>query len=364
MAQKNIYELLNDVETDFTEYPKIQTLSDTELTKLKKNVTWNIHRKKRWCTFAAAACTALFFSAFVIHPFSGAASETEVGYVSPYPTIQSYLGTDKDVTAYEQIICQNDINKGISMSVDRVILDDHTLFISVGTDCKEHAFFWPSASITINGQKKEYRSADIAGSGSTTQTGQLMIMEYELDPVVNPKEPLDIQLSLYGTGEDETERQWDFSFTVSGEQTADNTTIIPLDYTFTLPDGNNIRLTRLQCNDLRQIIYYESDHETEDSTGTSNWYLEGIDNQGNTILFTNNYSDSKGGFLQLNAVESKFSDQASALTLQPFFSRQKPLSKDASPEQKILQQIGKVFPEDWTRTSLGESFTVNLSQTK
>ena len=36
MIQKNIYELLNDVETDFTEYHEAQLLSDTDLKRLEK----------------------------------------------------------------------------------------------------------------------------------------------------------------------------------------------------------------------------------------------------------------------------------------------------------------------------------------
>lgn len=36
MMQKNIYELLNDIETDFTEYHEAQALSDTDLKRLKK----------------------------------------------------------------------------------------------------------------------------------------------------------------------------------------------------------------------------------------------------------------------------------------------------------------------------------------
>ena len=69
MIQKNIYELLNDVETDFTEYHEAQLLSDTDLKRLKKNVTGKIHRRQRLGTLAAAACAALFFGAFVIRPF-------------------------------------------------------------------------------------------------------------------------------------------------------------------------------------------------------------------------------------------------------------------------------------------------------
>lgn len=358
MIQKNIYELLNDVETDFTEYHEAQLLSDTDLKRLKKNVTGKIHRRQRLGTLAAAACAALFFGAFVIRPFSGTASEAQISCT----TIQSYLGTNKDLTPYEQTVSQNDISKGIRVGIDHVILDDHTLFVSADTTCREHEFFWPSAAVTVNGTKKEYASTDIAGIGSAADMGQLMIMEYELEDTINTEKTLDIQLSLYDTGEDGQYRQWDFSFTVSAEKTARSTTVIPLDYAFSLPDGNHIRLTEMRCNDLRQIICYESDYKSEDHTGTTNWYLEGTDNRGNPILFTNNYSDSEGGFLQLNKTESTFSHKASSLTLEPIFSRQKPLSQNAATRQKILRQIGKVFPEDWTHTSLGSSFQVKLNR--
>ena len=79
------------------------------------------------------------------------------------------------------------------------------------------------------------------------------------------------------------------------------------------------------------------------------------------LLFRSHDSDSSGGFLQLNPDESDFSREASCLTLQPVFSTQEPLQKDASPQQKILRQLGKVLPGDWRSTPLGESFSIHLN---
>lgn len=359
MAEKNIYELLNDIETDLTEYPEWHALSDAELERIRKNVTRKLRHQKNRFLFTAAACAALLLGGFALHPFSGTARESEVRYVSSFPTISSYLGAEKDLSPYEQMICQTDISGGISVSIDAIILDDHTLFVSAGTDDRSSEAFRPSASITANGQKTEYASSDFACAGSTTETGQLMILEFELPYTVDTEKPVNIDLTFCDTDKEKSSRKWDFSFTASAEKTTSNTSTIPLNHTFSLPDGSQIRLTELRCSDLRQIIRYEADRQTKDC---SNWYLKGTDSAGNILLFRSHYSDSSGGFLQLNPDESDFSREASCLTLQPVFSTQEPLQKDASPQQKILRQLGKVLPGDWRSTPLGESFSIHLNQ--
>ena len=100
---KNIYELLNEVETDLNEYSD-EHLTEIENKRIKKKVIHNMKKKNSGKKIVAAACVCLCAVGLAAGPLKGEV-QAAMKYVSY--TIANSLGIQKDLSPYESVLNQS-----------------------------------------------------------------------------------------------------------------------------------------------------------------------------------------------------------------------------------------------------------------
>ena len=311
--EKNIYTLLNEIETDMDRY-KREDLSEFEKKRLKV-YTGKLRKKKHRVrkTAAAAACAAVVLGAVGITMFSDQvyAQIKAVSY-----DIASFLGIKKDLDPYKTVVSKSVTKEGLTVTLNEVILDKDELVISVTQTSedgypteKSQAEASLDAFLYING-----REASGSASG-----GARKISEDTIESVINcdvknlnMDEKYDIELKFYRQGDFDT--AWEFAFSTSGEELAAHTREIPLDDSFELPDGSTISLNTYTSNDMGQKIYFSSDRKRIEY----DIMLKGEDNLGNPVNFYLSRLEGNKGKLKIDDLTGEISEEATSLQLTPY----------------------------------------------
>ncbi|MDO5422351.1 MAG: DUF4179 domain-containing protein [Eubacteriales bacterium] len=321
---KHVYQLLNNVETDFSEYETERPLSEFELAALKKKVLSSVKPKKSRKGLAAAACLALCLAGLGLGPLNlpvRAAAKQLVYH------IQEFFGTKADLTPYTEILNQAVTENGVTLTLNEVILDGESLLVSY---TREGSSTLITPLAYVNGT---LQTGGYSGGVRTDNDGIMMaVMDIDLKNV-DVSGNLDIELQFL---DDAGDSSWNFTFSASGSELSAKTQEIPLGNSFSLPDGSTIRLTSFRTNDLSQKIYYEVENPVE----SYNLQLVGNDNLGNPILFTLSRSSETGGRLNLDTLTGLIGEDASSLTL-TLYACQMP--KESGREPNDYEPVGEPF---------------------
>lgn len=301
----NIYMMLNDIDTTTDDYSE-EKWSETEAKKLKKKVLNKVHKKSRKKPVIAALCTAAALTLVVTLPFSGTVADAmeQLSY-----RIGTFLGIDKNLSPYEQIVNQSITSGGVTVTLNSVVLDGDELVVST-LEAYDDPVKALEGSLTGNVYINGIRASDGAGGGSrsidehTTET----VMTYHLDDVDTSR---NLNIIIRFNGYEETRGDWEFKFSADGEQLSIDTAAIALTHQYQLPDGSNITLTKYTSNAMGQKIYYTTDGNKNDY----DMLLKGTDDIGNPVSFYVSNSDKKGGKFVFDNLDGNLSDNAKSLTL-------------------------------------------------
>ena len=311
----NIYELLNDVQTDMGSYG-IEEANDIENKRWKKNVSKKIgvtgKKKKRWKPVAGVCAAALVLAVGLgsgpLHYIVQAAVKS-ISY-----DIATILGIKKDLEPYKTVVGKSVTTNGITITLNEVIVNEDEILISATKEYDEkitdESKRLIGERIYING-----KSVSDSSSGGEKQEGDhtlVSISECDIKGV-DLSQTLDFEIQFMDY--DNTRDTWDFEFSASGEELAQSTNTIELDQTFTLEDGTEVHLDKLTDNPLGQKIYFST------STGECDYdlVLRGVDDCGNPVEFTfSRWSDGVGR-LNISTIDNgNLSDEATELHLTPY----------------------------------------------
>lgn len=342
MSNNNIYGMMNEIETDITEFEGI-SCSDIETKKIKKRVMDKLHTKKKGRRWTVAACAALGAGLLAVGPFG---SQVNAGVKLASYYIGSWFG--EEVQSYEECIGEAVTKDGVTVQLNSVVLDGNELTVSTTIDVGQKAGEgeWPSidSTVYING-----RIASYAGGGGMSQEDDrtfLSMMTYSLDKdMIHENEKMDMEIVMQDSAGAHS-GTWAFQFTADGAKLNADTVRIPVDQTISLPDGNEVTFTELSRNAMRDKISFR----TSGDRLTYNLRLMGTDNLGNTIVFELRESHGNEGYVNvdpnypMDEGVNVISDEATELTLTPYAAE---FAKESGREN-----------DDYHQT--GEPFTVNL----
>lgn len=309
----NIYEMLNEVQTDTGKY-ETEDVSQVEMKRWKKNAAKNIvgKGKKRWKPIAgicaAAVILAVGLGSGPLHYIVQAAVKS-ISY-----DIASILGIKKDLEPYRTVVGKSVTADGVTITLNEVIVNEDEIIISSTKEYDEkitdESRRMISPNIYINGK----RVSDSASGGESQEGDNTLVSILECDiKGVDLSQTLDFEIQFMDL--DSTRDTWDFEFSASGEELARSTNTVELNQTFTLEDGTEVYLDKFTDNPLGQKIYFST------SSGACDYdlVLKGVDNCGNPVEFTLSRWNDGVGRMNISTINNgNLSDEATELYLTPY----------------------------------------------
>lgn len=332
----NIYELLNDIETDCYEYGATP-LSEEEARHYKRQFRRWLHNGRKGFPgkgFAIAAGIAVCLLVLGAGPFY-----TEVRAAAKTLTynIGELLGTNEDLTPYENIVNYSVTNGDVTITLNSVILEEDILYVSTTETAEPQSDLNMETltllgSLFINGKYIENSSSGITapledGSGQESLTGYNLGHRFET-------QDMDIELILEDASRT-LDGNWKFKFNANGEQLSEQTHEIATDIHYNLPDGTQVDLTAYTTSPIGQKIYYKIDGGSD-----YDMKLDGTDDLGNPVSFYVSHAEKSGGRFNIDRLTGLISPEASALTLTPYVS---PRPQKSGRTESNWQQAGEAF---------------------
>lgn len=327
---KNIYELLNEVETDLNEYSD-EHLTEIENKRIKKKVIHNMKKKNSGKKIVAAACVCLCAVGLAAGPLKGEV-QAAMKYVSY--TIANSLGIQKDLSPYESVLNQSVSDDGVTITLNSVILDENELVVSTSEvydrELKENDMSTISGSIYING-----RDVSTGASGGTALADphtMQSVMHYDIEGL-DTSGKLDFELVF---SDREGGGNWEFAFEADGSKLSIDTFRRALDNSFELPDGTQVTLSEFTNNALGEKIYftYNTDRCEYDMK------LEGTDDLGNEISFYLSRAGSGRGRFNIDDLRPHIGENASSVTLTLYAVA---FPKESGKMSNDFAQVGEPF---------------------
>ena len=337
--KKNIYDILNEVEIDLSGYTH-QELAEMEKKRMINHVKKSIKKNNPvYKKYVAAASIALLMIGLLTTNLGNTVWAHANGIVYD---ITSFLGIEKDLDKYKTVVNKSITQDGLTVQLNEVILDSDELVVSTTLTANEklgNEIIHLNSSIYVNGKRLSTDSGSGGGKQLDEHTvEQVMFHELECDSSGD----LDIKIvfsDAFVNGKPKSGR-WVFEFKTNGDELALDTKEILLDYTFTLEDGQKIKLEKYTGNHLRQRIYYST-------KGHARYYmlLRGHDDLGNKIEFSLYKGRNGYGAFAFANMEDTFNDDAKTFSLTPYVV-------------KLPEQNGKLSNNF---EKVGEVFTIDLS---
>lgn len=303
-----IYTLLNDMDHQTEQYESFEA-APFEVKKWKKTVlSKEIRPKRRWMKYTAAAvCAALLLCAAPPVRRTVSASINSLVY-----SLSELLGIKKDLAPYSTVIGKSITKKGITVTLNDVILDDTTLMVSYTTETKKdltdpsvNANHLGWAGIYINGMQV---SVGASGEVETIDEHHMVsCLEIEI-PDIDPTEQMDMEI-IFNVND---KNIGPFAFTTSGNELLTKTHTVPIDKSFTLPDGSKLTLTKYTSSDVNQKVYFTLSSDELDY----DIILEGKDDLGNDVKFCIRHFGEGEGRMEVSTIDNGYvNEDASSLTL-------------------------------------------------
>lgn len=307
--EKNIYDLLNEVEVDLNEYEPEEFSKLEEKRILKKLFNKKEKSVNNYNKYIAAASVAVISF--------GVALPT-VAMMNPIMyKIANILGIEKNLDEYTTVVDQMVTSKdGISVGLGEVIYDQENYKLKVVTHItspekiEKDMITSTFTRVRINGE--ELNSITLITTKYIDENTVAFIQEHQINEKLTGK--LDIRISIPQVQiNDELYHNigWTFEFTTDGDKLAEDTKVIELGNKFTLSNGETVELVKYTSNALNHNIFYE----TNDFLEGYIIELRGTDNLGNEMTFQFSFGNSgKGGIMTL-CEDTELSPEAENMTL-------------------------------------------------
>ncbi|MGL4345683.1 MAG: DUF4179 domain-containing protein [Cellulosilyticaceae bacterium] len=305
--EKNIYDLINELETDLGSYEKIN-LSPLEEKKMMKkfraSLDEKVHTKKSMGKYGAAAAAVLIAFGSI-----GAVPTLAMTNNTAYK-IASFLGIEKDLAPYEAIVGKEVTKDGITMIINEAIIDGDQLIISVTTTSEasiKDTFVGPAGFVYINGEVMNM-GASMENQLIDDHTG-LTLMKFPL--LEAPTGEANVKISLRTPLADQQRSpHWDYEFKADGEALKAETKSVALGQTYSLEGKEALTLNSYHGNTLQHKITYT---KLEDSLKFVE--VKAVDEKGNEVVFKQGHIFGGKGSFELDSKDNQVVEDAKTLTL-------------------------------------------------
>lgn len=344
--KNDIYDLLNDIDNQIDTFENINiTSNDLKNWKQsftsKKKVSVKKHPRKKYVAAAAAFVLILGGSCAPVRQNVYAQSQQIM------ESLSTLLGVQEDLSSYSTMIGKSVSKKGITVTLNEVILDGHSLIISYKTKVKDnttlknlnikHITELPiDIDVTIGGQN----IVESLGSNSTPIDKLTSISECEIQlndsSVLSEKSNFTINFCTLDKSNTSIGK---LKFAASGRELNAKTKNVALNQSFTLPDKTKISLKNYRSNIVDQKIIFTVSPNNAGLSGDI--LLKGKDNLGNPVEFFLGESDGTSGTFRVDKSVGSISPKATSLTLTPYCADYSNLSSNSnSNESNAKEEVG------------------------
>ena len=344
--KNDIYDLLNDIDNQIDTFENIDITSN-DLKNWKQSFTSKKKasvKKHIWKKYVAAA--------FVLILGGSSAPIRQNVYAQSQQIMESLstlLGVQEDLSPYSTMVGKSVSKNGITVTLNEVILDGHSLIISYKTKVKDNATLKNlnikhitelpiDIDVTIGG----HNIVDSLGSSSTPIDKLTSISESEiqLDDSSVLSEKSNFTINFYTLDKSNT-HIGKLKFAASGKELNAKTKNVALNQSFTLPDKTKITLKNYRSNVVDQKITFTISQNNVGLPGDI--LLKGKDNLGNPVEFFLGDSDGTSGTFRIDKSVGSISPKATSLTLTPYCADYSNLSSDSnSNDSNAKEESGSV----------------------
>lgn len=355
---KNIYDLLCEIEVDLDEYEK-EELTDIEKMKLKKQFiksNKNINYKKYISVASVAIISLGIIAQTKIGSYAYSALEDIAGVV------KIALGVDNKIDEYSSYINQSVTRRGLTLKIENVILDGNELIIHMNRkydkELKENEYLdMVSDHLYVNGEKM-YGSAR-GYYGKINESRQDFIIGYELPKEYKGDVNVKLRIMDFAIGKDDDLNYskrligpWTFKFKVNGDKLYKDTKNIKLEEKINLDTGATMTLESYRGNIISQKIKLTmTGHKNiENEKNIIDIVLKGRDDLGNKVDFNpiQGVIDSKSQkyIYEYDDTLRMFDENAKKLNLTPYLLI---LDDSTGDYKKVYKKIGDEFTIDLSK---------------
>lgn len=345
---KDIYSLLNDVETNISSYA-VEELTDGEKRKMLKKINQilgndkgSTTKRRNYAAIAACAATIILIAGTISLNDGVYATAKSIAW-----QIGDFLGVEKNLQDYTTVIGTEKTDKGYTIKLNEIILDEDQLIVSSSVKSQEKLSaggLMPFAEVYVNG--KQVSVAAGGGSKFIDDYTEESVLDYELEDI-DTNGRLDIELVYTGILKDDKEAKgdWRFHFEADGAKLAMDTTRIALNNSFPLPNGSKLVLTEYTSNDLGQKVYFKIENWDYKKDPMYDLVLKGKDNLDHKVEFGLSYFKGEKKVGRLNAAPINGTiEGVQSITLKPY-------------AVKMPEKSGRMSHDF---VEIGDSVTINL----
>lgn len=263
---KDLFERLNDEEVDLSEFEG-SPLSDIEKKAAKKRIKAKLRSRSnsKRNTFAVIASLAI---AIIIGVNSNYA-------LADIPIIGGALeefvySKERSLKDYKTVIGQSEVDNGMRVTLNEVILDEGQLLISstFHTDLLDEdlAYNWYSdIELYINGKEMSYGG----GGGPSRITNSTVQYFWAADiKDIELKENHKIKIVFKNLSRSDSKKmtkgKWGFEFTATGEKLMKNRKSVPIYREFTLDNGQKVKVEEIILTPVSTRITYKMENVSSD----------------------------------------------------------------------------------------------------
>lgn len=314
--EKNIYDLLNEVEIDLDEY-------ETEkFTRLEEKRILNKFFKK----------TAKKVNDYKKHMVAASVAVISLGAVGSIPTlanmnptlykIATMLGIEKDLKDYATVVNQPVTKEGITVGLGEVVYDkqNHKLLVTTYLTSPDVANV-PEGEPLYSLHERVFINGKLLNTSSRVEMRKIdeytvaSVISYDIQEELIGKLDIKIWIPQLFIGEKEYCNNWNFEFTVDGEKLAKDTKVVQIDKQIELPDGDQLTLVKYTDNPIGKSIYYGA----KDTLHGYMLEIRGNDNLGNPVFFEfAGGNTGQGGEFRLVKEQSALSPEATSITVRVY----------------------------------------------
>ncbi len=322
--EKNIYDLLNEIETDLEEYPV------TQLTKAEKDKILNneilkrklLKEKKPMAKKNKTSRILTTAAATLIVATASLGSVSAFATTNPFAhSIADMLGLNNNLESYSTAIDLAETKGGITAQLGEVVYDreNNKFIVSTSLTIEEgivqpDTYWAPHQDLYINGQwmnTAKQGSQEIVDENTVEFVTIFMLKDkFEGD--------MDVNLRIAGAqvNSEQIKEHWSFEFATNGDELSANTSTYPIGVPVDVGNGESLVIETLTINPLSTSIFYS----TENLLFDNSFKVMGVDNLGNEIVFhsASIVEGGYGGELLTNNSEYTLTDEVNSFTLQVY----------------------------------------------
>lgn len=313
---KNIYDILNDIEIDLSEYER-EDFNDIEKIKIKKKFRQAIGKKnlnnnhKKYISAALIALVSLITISFT--PVGTYASKVISDLVFD---IKAVLGVATEQEGYIKTINKSITKDDITLRLNEAILNDDELIVSLTTiseediDKDETVWTKTASKLYINGEEVDYSQSGTLDKVSKRNIDEVMFFRLNTSKY---KGTISVKLELSGIDKGFTEEPFIFEFELDTNKINKDIKNITINKVIDFGNDKKITLDKFIYTPLTQKICFTQNKKAFDNE--VDMVLKGRDDLDNEIEFDTYHGEDEAGQLIADINKNKIDKSAKYLIL-------------------------------------------------